>query len=392
LISAAARVPLVHVLQVSDSLAIPAGGTAAACAQLSNHLAALGLAVSVLTMDGGADENRWALDSRVTARRCRVRGPRRVGYSAELAGVLESLPPVEIVHVHGLWRLHYLQSGRFAASHRAPVIVSAHGMLHRRALEQRASLKRWARRLFQDALVRGAKCVHAAAPEEADEIRRLGFEVPIAVVPWGVDMPLEGFSHEPGPGLRPTLLYLGRLHPSKGLEMLLRAWARVAARFRSWRLVLAGYDEGGYRATLEGLASDLGLSETVAFAGGAEAVARERLFSSAGIVVLPSPSENFGFVVPEALARGVPVIATHGSPWSRLVEEQCGWWVAADEASLAAAFGSALGQTAETLREMGVRGRRFARANFTWERAAADMRVLYAWACGQGHVPAFVRH
>lgn len=382
-----------RVLQVGETLAARFGGTAAACAQLSNHLAIAGIDVSVLTLGGVNGGGEWRLDPRIVAKTCTPWGPARLGYSAEVGGTLESLTPTDVLHVHGLWRLHYLQSARFAFRRGIPLIVSVHGMLHARALRQRAGLKRAARWIFQDALLGRARCLHATAVEEAEEIRRAGFTGPIAVLPWGVEVPSDASApavRRNAAGRRPVALYLGRLHPSKGLEPLLRAWAQVSRRFPDWKLVVAGYDEDSYGSTLSALASALGVTGAVTFAGAADGAARERLFADASLVVLPSPAENFGLVVPEALARGVPVVATKGAPWSMLASEGCGWWVAPDEASLAGALASALVLPADALREMGERGRALVRAKFTWGRTAASMVELYEWLLGRRAEPTFV--
>jgi glycosyltransferase involved in cell wall biosynthesis len=187
------------------------------------------------------------------------------------------------------------------------------------------------------------------------------------------------------------VLFLGRFHPTKGLETLLRAWARVFRRFPSWRLVLAGYDEGDYKATLTTLAGELGVEQSLSFSGPVEGVERERLLSGASLLVLPSPSENFGFVVPEALARGVPVIATEGAPWSSLNTEACGWWIPVGGEPLAAALADAFSRPPAELRAMGQRGQVFARAHFTWETVIASMLELYAWARGTAPEPSFIQ-
>jgi len=385
-----------RVLQVSDSLTAEYGGTAAACTHLTNCLTRRGIDVSVITLagsNGGAPA--WPLDPGIVTKMCRPIGPRRLGYSRGLPAVLDSLPAQNVVHLHGLWRLHYFQSARFAHGRGIPLIVSVHGMLLGRALGQRAALKRVGRWLFQDALLRRAHCLHATSTAEAEAIRGLGFEGAIAVVPWGVDVPGEFPSRSEwrssNTGGRAVLLYLGRLHPSKGLDPLLRAWAQVHRRFAAWRLVVAGYDEGGYRATLEALAAQLGVTEAITFAGPAHGLAREQLFAEASLVVLPSPAENFGFVVPEALIRGIPVIATQGTPWASVAAEACGWWVPPGEASLAAALAEALGRPPQMLRQMGERGRDLVRTRFTWDFVAQSFVELYEWALGRRAAPAFIQ-
>lgn len=381
-----------RVVHVGEGLSRELGGTAAACAELASHLAAAGADVSVLTLVNGHG-SPWPLDARVVAKAARRRGPRRFGYAADVPVVLDSLAPSDVMHVHGLWRLQYLQAARFATRRDVPFVVSVHGMLHRPALQQRGVLKRAARVLFQNALLKRARCLHATAHEEAEEIRRAGFDRPIAVIPWGVEVPDAERSRQPGmttDGSARTLLYLGRLHPSKGLDPLLRAWARIHVQFPMWRLMLAGYDEDNYRAALTARAAELGVTESVILAGPVEEGDRERTFAQSDIVVLPSPAENFGFVVPEALARGVPVIATHGSPWSSLTAADCGWWIPAGEESLVAALQDALARPAPALVLMGERGRHLALEQFSWDRVAAGMIELYEWMLDRRPQPSFV--
>ncbi len=383
-----------RVLQVSDSLAVDFGGTAASCAQLANHLAGVGVESSVLTLANGSSGGpRWPLDTSVTERVCHPFAPHPLAFCPDLGSVVSSPPRPEVVHVHGLWRLHYLQAARFARRSGLPVLVSVHGMLHDLALQEKPVPKRIARWLYQDDLLRHARCLHVTAKKEADEIRRLGFEGPFAVIPWGVDVPPGDRSgtFSAASIVEPTtVLYLGRLTPSKGLEVLLRVWARIADRFPNARLVVAGSGPESYRDALAALASDLGVSRSVEWRGPVDGDARERVFREATLLVLPSSYENFGLVVAEALVRGVPAIATHGSPWSSLIEQSCGWWIPVGVDPLADALAEALGRPADDLRAMGERGRRFARANFAWDTTARAMRALYDWLLGHGPAPSFV--
>lgn len=304
-----------------------------------------------------------------------------------------ALPRPEVVHVHGLWRLHYWQAAQYAREVSAPLVVSLHGMLYREALRERAVLKQLARRAYQDDVLRGAACLHATAAEEVVELRRLGFTAPAALIPWGVDIPNNNQAADrsapmPRNGRR-TVLYFGRLHPRKGLGVLLDAWSRLGPHDRR-RLVIAGSDADGYRSTLMAHASDLGVSASVEWAGVLSGGDRERMFDEASVLVLPSAYENFGLVIAEALARGIPAIATEGSPWASLVDERCGWWIRPDVDSLASALADALGRSDAELTAMGERGRRFVAARFRWECAAGAMRELYEWLLGRRPQPAFV--
>jgi glycosyltransferase involved in cell wall biosynthesis len=389
-----ARDGAVRVWQVCESFAAPFGGISATSAQLSNHLSRAGARVVAISLDQAGDPRpRWPLDPAVDDVRGAAAWPERLGYSGELGGRFESLPAPDVVHLQGLWRAHFAQAASFACRNGVPVIVTVHGMLHRPALRQRALLKRVGRVVFQDEVFRTAHCLHATAEAEADEIRSFGIDRPIAIIPWGVDIP----EHEPADRLDPespdrprVVLFLGRLHPTKGLDPLLRAWARVIGRFPSWRLVLAGYDAGHYAATLKALAGELRLGDSLRITGPVEGSERDWLLAGADLLVLPSPSENFGLVVPEALVRGVPVIATHGSPWASLEAEKCGWWIPVGADALAAALTDALGRPSETLHAMGERGRHFARRRFAWQTVTTSVLDLYAWVRGLAPRPSFV--
>ena len=379
--------PSPRVVQIVESLNVEYGGTAAACARLANHLADAGAAVAVATIDRGQSGARVPLDPGIQAFRCAPSRPVRLRSSRELDATLAALAP-SVVHAHGLWRLYLRQAARFARSRQLPLIVSTHGMLHEPARRQRAWRKAVFRMLGQDALLSRAACLHATAQEEAVEIRTLGFTTPIAVIPWGVDAPADAAPD--AARHQQAVLFLGRYHPTKGLATLLRAWAQVAGRFPTARLQLAGYDDDGFLAQCRSLAGSLGIADSVAFGGAVSGAGREALFARSSLLVLPSPSENFGLVVPEALVRGLPVVTTQGTPWSSVASERCGWWVPATEDALAGALSEALASPPSALREMGDRGRQFARVAYAWERVAGSMLALYAWALGQAPQPSFV--
>ena len=161
---------------------------------------------------------------------------------------------------------------------------------------------------LQEAAVRSAACFHATSEQEYRDIRRAALRQPVAIVPNGIDMPT--MSAKPkASGLR-TLLYLGRIHPIKGIDDLLRAWQRVASQFRDWQLRLVGPDNDGYRAQLERLSTELKLPR-VMFAGPRYGADKQAEYAAADLYVLPSHTENFGMSAAEALARGVPIITTH---------------------------------------------------------------------------------
>jgi glycosyltransferase involved in cell wall biosynthesis len=192
---------------------------------------------------------------------------------------------------------------------------------------------------------------------------------------------------------------MSRLHPKKGVDVLLRAWARqkeVASE--KWRvtsaeqgesfgllvssslspvLVLAGPDLIGYRREIEKMVKELGLEDSVVITGEVQGEMKAALLANADVFVLPSYSENFGIVVAEAMAWRRPVIASTGTPWKEVSEVGAGWWVAPEEDALAKALAEALGKRPEELEEMGAKGRMLVEERYTWSAPAAELVAAY---------------
>jgi glycosyltransferase involved in cell wall biosynthesis len=193
-------------------------------------------------------------------------------------------------------------------------------------------------------------------------------------MPHGVEMPADLVHSASNGELR--LLFLGRLDPIKGIEALLEACKIVSENqgFR-WRLTIAGTGADLYIAGLRRQIAVLGLDTRVHMVGEVVGDAKKRLFDNSDVIVVPSHTESFGLVVAEALAHGVPVIASKYTPWSALEEKGCGLWVENDPQTLADAICRA---SALPLREMGERGREWMRRDFSWQSATQKMLDLYA--------------
>jgi glycosyltransferase involved in cell wall biosynthesis len=184
------------------------------------------------------------------------------------------------------------------------------------------------------------------------------------------------------------VLFLSRLTPKKGLDILLRVWHQL--RPQGWRLVVAGPDEGGYGAALARAGGTPELGRGIEFVGPAWGEEKWRLYRDADVFVLPSHSENFGVVVAEALASGVPAITTRETPWQAIEEKRCGWWIEVGDAPLAGALREAMALPDHARREMGTRGRRFVEEEYAPAGVAARMIELYGWLLRGGSRPQFV--
>ena len=295
---------------------------------------------------------------------------------------------VDVIHNHGLWLMPNVLAGWSAKEASKPFVLTPRGMLAPAALTFSRRKKRLFWHLLQGSVVRSAACIHATSKQEYEEIRAFGLSNPIAVIPNGIDVPeLQDF--RAGSLTDRFALSLGRIHPKKGLDRLLRAWAMVEASHPGWRLRIIGPSEDGYDKELRALAGSLGLkriSIEEAIYGDAKLAA----YRAADFFVLTTLNENFAISVAEALAAGLPAIVTKGAPWSGLEAEGCGWWIDHGIESLAATLAQAMELPRDALNAMGERGRAWMKRDFSWERVASEMRTVYIWLASRQEPPANV--
>lgn len=364
-----------HIVHVVGSIDRRGAGVAASVCELCGALAGQ---ARITLVAGAGGEARYPVAEGVRLVLC-PRGTNsglRPGRYRAFARVLRDvLQPgdVDLVHVHGLWMGEAHLACRLARQAGVPYVVSAHGMLMPWAFRH----KRWKKCLpwlgYQRADLRRAAAMVANGEPEAAAIRAFGFPNETLLIPHGMHVPPW---QPPRNGAAPRqVVFLGRLHPIKGLMNLVDAWA--LARPEGWRLVLAGPDEGGFRLALTERVRQHNMTGTVAFVGPMDDSQKWELLRQSDLLVLPSFTENFGLVVPEALTCGVPVLTARGTPWSGVVERRCGWWVDNAVASLADALREATGLPDAARREMGRRGYDWVCEAFAWERVAQRAMEAY---------------
>ena len=293
----------------------------------------------------------------------------------------------DLIHSNGMWMPQNMYLRRAAVRAGKPLVISPHGMLSGAALKRSAWKKAVARRLYEDANLRAADLFHVTSMAELQSIRDWGLRQPVAVIPHGVS--LTEFTPPQAEAMeeRRNVVYLGRLHPHKGLSALLEAWSLLNGESAGWQLVIGGPGPRRYRRKLEGQVAALGLKSSVGLCGPVYGKRKVELLKGAHVLALPSESENFGLVVAEALACGTPVVATRGAPWQDLEERRCGWWVEGGARPLAAALKEAMSLCPAERAEMGRRGRSLVEAKYARGGAAGRMMEVYQWLCGAGPRP-----
>jgi poly(glycerol-phosphate) alpha-glucosyltransferase len=191
-----------------------------------------------------------------------------------------------------------------------------------------------------------------------------------------------------------ALLYLGRLHPKKGLMNLLGSWSalgrRAPAAMDEWSLIIAGWDQGGHERELKSRAKELGIDRHVVFAGPLFEEAKAGALQRADGFVLPSFSEGLPMAVLEAWSYGKPVLMTPACNLGEGVTAGAAIEVEPDENSLTEGLGALLSATDEQRADMGRRGLELVKRKFTWPQVAAEMHAVYRWLAGGGSPPACV--
>ena len=182
--------------------------------------------------------------------------------------------------------------------------------------------------------------------------------------------------------------YLGRLSPRKNIESLIYALAELKSEKRQAELLIIGGGDNKYERFLRDEAQRLKL-DNVFFTGFLSGKKKDEAIASLSILVMPSEFENFGNVILEGLIRGIPCIATKGSPWKELVTRQCGWWIDYEQETINKTIKEAMRIPPYQLATMGERGIQLIKDNYSQEKVAAKMKELYEWICGKTDKPQF---
>ena len=372
-----------RILQVINSIAPRRGGPSYVVLRLARALAQRGLEVELISTRADLDEEgerqaRAILDG-IPLTLVPVRGPARV----ELApGFVRALVPrarrADVVHVHTVWTYPVAVAPVVCRALSVPYLIRPAGTLDEACIESRsARKKRLALALVCRRNLERAAAVHVTSEHERRELARLVPRARLEVVEVGTDWPRTVRTDEGGPATR--VGFLGRLHPKKGLEVLLDAVARLPGV----TLDVAGGGEAGYEASLRERARASGVAERVRFLGHLDGAAKEAFLAGVDVLAFPSRDENFGVAVAEAMAAGRAVIVSPGVALSADIERSSTGLVApADPAALAAALMGLLTDGRARAR-LAQSGRALAGERWRWEGIAERTARLYAHAAAR---------
>ena len=302
---------VIHIIPNGD---LTSGGLIYASIRLAHEQARIGLNVYILEIN----PSKRIYPDWSTENVSYIEKPMSGGFFRRFAFVRNLVKKSSVVmHFHGVWYPSYLPYFFLAFITKSIYIISPHGNLEFGALRQKFFKKYIARKIYFNRILSGASALWACSEKERQSLKRHYPDAHIDIVPIGVDIPNLSvanrgsfiFSDE-----RKTILLVSRLNHGKGLLNLVTAWSSI--QNDGWKIIIAGPDENNYKKKLTKRIDDLNLTRFFILPGYVDSIERDALYRAADLFVLPSLSENFGIVVPEALSYGIPVLTTNETPWT----------------------------------------------------------------------------
>lgn len=294
-------------------------------------------------------------------------------FTALCGRILDEEKP-DVVHINGIWSLDRWLMQREALRRGIRTYIMPHGMLEPWILHRHY----WTRKLpalilYERKALQSAVCLIATAESERKNLERLkANKAEVPVVANGIDV--SQIPMKTSWTKRKKILYVSRIHVKKGIELLLDVAADLRELLEGYDIIIAGEGEPEYVETLKRKARESRLS--VQFVGGVYGAEKWRTFQEADFFVLPTNSENFGYVIAESLACGTPVITTHGAPWAD-IEGRCGFWIERTEEELRKAMTTMMRKKPEELERMGREGRRLIEEQYSATNMAEGLMGIY---------------
>lgn len=381
------------IAHVSPPIRLAQGGVVRAVLDMAGEMARQGHDVTLATWDAADAPKEWSNGHTGVPRVMRIDAPGRLGrFTPGAVKLLKRLfGSCDAVHLHTPWELSNIHAARLCRELGRPYVVSIHGMLDDWSMSQSWAKKRVFLALAARRMLERAYAVHCTAEAELSQSRRWYPGGRGVVVPLVFD--LGPYRELPGPGVargafgidaeRPVVLFLSRMHVKKGVHILVEAAKILAERGDTFQVLIAGTGDEGYTQRVRRQIDELGLGSRVRLLGMVGGVEKVSLYQAASVFALPTSQENFGFVLPEALACGVPAVTTRGvDTWPEL--EASGAAVIADQT--ASAFAGAIGgllADPERRARMGRLGREFVLGTLDPVAVSARYASLYAEAAGR---------
>lgn len=317
---------------------------------------------------------------------------RTLGYSRDIHKILLKERP-QIIHQQGIWMYHSYAALLYKRKNPSAIkIIEPHGMLDPWAIHNSAWKKQIVGYLYEYENLKTANCIHALCKSEYESIRNLGLKNPVAIIPNGIDIPIDSIylrSTE-----KKTLLFIGRIHPKKGLKELLFALKILkennSSFFKSWKIRIAGWSQIGHIEELKKIVWDYKLENHIEFIGPIYGENKEKELCNANAFVLPSFSEGLPMSVLEAWAYKLPVIMTKFCNIPEGFSNKAAIYIEPTSQSIANGLEQLAKMNESDLEIMGNNGYNLVNSKFSWDHITKQTINLYQWLINGGEKPDFV--
>lgn len=300
----------------------------------------------------------------------------------------------DILHMEALWRCpHRWMADRKKQYPNKPIVCSPHGMLDPYIIQSQGKLKRLISNLFFQKGLEAVDCYHALCQKELEDIRAYGLKQPIAIIPNGINLPDKTHIYS-RKDKKLHLLYLGRLHKKKGVDLLLNAISNIHQSnpdiLSSWHVDIVGWDHENCEAELKKIVSINNLENIVTFHGGLFGEEKLRMYATSDAYILPSHGEGLPMSILEAWSWELPVVMTPHCNIPEGFEANAAIEIDDNISSVEKGLMSLFFMNENQRKEMGKRGYKLVSENFTWDSSAKKMIHLYKWLLGEENKPDFV--
>lgn len=322
-------------------------------------------------------------------------GPPGVAFTRDLMANIKKFAP-DVIHINGIWLYTSRVNYKYATRNKVPYMISPQGMLDKWILSNRPWKKKLGLALYERKHLENAACIQALSLTEYDSIRDFGLKNPIAIIPNGIFLPektksTQTPSWKANDG-RKAMLFLSRLHPKKGLDNLIKAWAQIGEHKKDWKLIIAGESKSQeYYDSLMQMKAAEKLDNDIFFIGNQAGAIKEETFLNADAFILPTFSEGMPMAVLEAWSYGLPSLVTSGCNIPVGFEKNAAIEIEITVESILAGLNKMFTMPQEQVDEIGANALQLVKDSFTWDSVAKQYYDVFYWMQKGGAVPATVR-
>ena len=310
--------------------------------------------------------------------------------------LFEHITDYDLVSTNAIFSLTNFPAYWACQQHQVPYIITPRGMLEPWALSYKSWKKSIYYTLLEKPALQNAKLIQMLASTEAEQIKPLNLKTPITIAPNGIHR--QDFEKLPNPELfyqqfpdtrnKTLILFLGRIDPKKGLDLLATAFGKIQTQFPQAHLIVAGPDNIGFLPKAKDYFAKAGCLEAVTFTGILTGSLKYAALAAANIYVAPSYSEGFSMSVLEAMASGLPCVITTGCNFPEAAKANAAYVVDINADAIANALTNCL-QSPQEAKEMGTRARQLIFEQYTWDSIAKKLIQVYTAIIKNPNIPTF---